>query len=82
MPADKAIAAYREWLAKFDDLGWRIDWEQFKARNDTDTGFAIPSPDRRKSGNWVLEEIPRIRGRAERKAAMKRPGTKESEVAA
>lgn len=73
MPADKAIAAYRDWLAKFDDMGWRIDWESFRKRNDTDTGFAIPSPERRRSGNWVLEEVPRIKGRAERKAALKRP---------
>ena len=30
MPADKAIVAYRDWLAKFDDKGWRIDWDTFK----------------------------------------------------
>ena len=69
MPADKAIAAYREWLAKFDDKGWRIDWEEFKRRNGKDNGFAIPSPARRTSGNWVLEEIPLLEGRAERKTA-------------
>jgi hypothetical protein len=69
IPADKAIAAYREWLAKFDDKGWRIDWTEFKRRNGTDSGFAIPSPARRNSGNWVLEQIPLIEGRAERKIA-------------
>ena len=30
MPADKAVVAYRDWLAKFDDKGWRIDWDEFK----------------------------------------------------
>ena len=69
MPADKAIAAYREWLAKFDDMGWRIDWEEFKRRNGKDSGFAIPSPARRTSGNWVLEQVPLIEGREERKIA-------------
>ena len=68
MPADKAIAAYREWLAKFDDKGWRIDWAEFKRRNGDDTGFAIPCPSRRTSGNWVLEPVPLLKGRADRKA--------------
>ncbi len=67
MPADKAVAAYREWLEKFDDMGWRIDVDEFHRRNGKDTAFAIPCPDRRHSGNWVIEEIPRIKNRAERK---------------
>jgi phenylpropionate dioxygenase-like ring-hydroxylating dioxygenase large terminal subunit len=67
MPADKAIAAYREWLAKFDDLGWRIDVNEFNARNGKDAAFSIPCPARRTSGNWVLEEIPRIKNRDQRK---------------
>ncbi len=65
MPADKAIDVYRNWLAKFDDKGWRIDWETFRHRNDTDTGFAIPSPDRRTAGNWVMEEMPRFDSHAQ-----------------
>ncbi|KAA3623227.1 MAG: hypothetical protein DWQ08_11885 [Proteobacteria bacterium] len=67
MPADKAIVAYRSWLEKFDDMGWRIDINAFEERNNKDTAFAIPCPGRRTSGNWVLEEIPRIKNRAERK---------------
>ena len=67
MPADKAIVAYRAWLEKFDDMGWRIDLNAFNARNDKDVAFAIPSPDRRTSSNWVIEEIPRIKSRAKRK---------------
>ena len=66
-PSDKAVAAYREWLAKFDDKGWRIDVNEFNARNGQDTAYAIPCPGRRTSGNWVLDEIPRIKSRAERK---------------
>jgi phenylpropionate dioxygenase-like ring-hydroxylating dioxygenase large terminal subunit len=67
MPADKPIAAYREWLRKFDDMGWRIDWDEFKRRNGKDTAFAIPCPARRTSGNWVLEEVPLLGSRADRR---------------
>jgi hypothetical protein len=66
-PSDKAVATYREWLAKFDDKGWRIDVNEFNVRNGQDTAYAIPCPGRRTSGNWVLEEIPLIKSRAERK---------------
>jgi phenylpropionate dioxygenase-like ring-hydroxylating dioxygenase large terminal subunit len=66
-PSDKAIVAYRDWLAKFDDMGWRIDVNEFNARNGRDMAFAIPCPARRTSGNWVIEEIPRIKNRTERK---------------
>ena len=69
MPADKAIVAYRDWLAKFDDKGWRIDWNTFKARHGKDMMYAIPSPGRRTSGNWVLEAVPLFKNRAARKAA-------------
>ena len=67
MPADKAVVAYRQWLAKFDDKGWRIDWDEFQRRNGKDTAFAIPSPKRRETGNWVLEAVPLMKSRAERK---------------
>ncbi len=68
VPSDSPIAAYREWLARFDDNGWRIDWEEFQHRNGKTTAFAIPSPARRSSGNWVLEPVPLMDGRAARKA--------------
>jgi phenylpropionate dioxygenase-like ring-hydroxylating dioxygenase large terminal subunit len=61
MPADKAIAAYRDWLERFDNRGWRIDIDEFNRRNGKDTAFAIPCPDRRDSRNWVLDEIPVIK---------------------
>ena len=67
MPADKAVVAYREWLARFDDAGWRIDIEEFKRRNGTDTAFAIPSPGRRQSKNWVIEAVPLVKSRADRR---------------
>jgi hypothetical protein len=66
MPADLAISDYREWLKKFDDMGWRIDWTEFKKRHGIDKAYAIPSPARRTSGNWVLDEIPLLKSRAQR----------------
>ncbi len=69
VPADKPIATYREWLRKFDGMGWRIDWEEFKRRSGTDTAFAIPSPARRTEGNWVLDPIPLIGAAEELKVA-------------
>ena len=69
MPADKAIVAYRDWLAKFDEKGWRIDWNTFKTRHGNDMMYAIPSPGRRTSGNWVLATVPLFKNRAARKAA-------------
>ena len=58
MPADKAIVAYRSWLQKFDNNGWRIDIEEFKRLNGTDVAFAIPSPARKTSGNWCSTHCP------------------------
>ncbi len=65
-PSDKAVVAYRSWLEKFDDMGWRIDWKDFQARNGEEAALSIPCPGRRTSGNWVLEEVPRIKSRSVR----------------
>ena len=67
MPSDKAVVAYSEWLARFDDAGWRIDLDEFNRRNGGDTAFAIPSPARRESKNWVVESIPLVKSRSDRK---------------
>ncbi|MCC7258645.1 MAG: hypothetical protein IT486_09750, partial [Gammaproteobacteria bacterium] len=70
VPADKAVVGYRDWLRKFDDKGWRIDWDDFKARNGKNNiAFAIPSPGRRTGGNWVLEPVPLLKNREARKEA-------------
>jgi len=74
MPADAPIAEYRKWLATFDDKGWRIDWDALMARNGKDTAFAIPSPARRDSGNWVVEAVPLVKGRAERVESQRAAG--------
>ncbi len=66
-PSDTAVGAYRSWLEKFDDMGWRIDMDKFNAHHGKDRAYAIPSPSRRTSGNWVLDPVPTIKDRAERK---------------
>jgi len=67
MPADKAILTYRQWLQKFDNNGWRIDIDEFNRRNGKTEVFTIPSPDRKQSGNWVLETMPLLKGHIDRK---------------
>jgi hypothetical protein len=68
-PSDNAVAAYRKWLEKFDDNGWRIDIGKFKANHGTTKAYAIPSPARRTSKNWVLNALPLFKDRAERRKA-------------
>jgi phenylpropionate dioxygenase-like ring-hydroxylating dioxygenase large terminal subunit len=57
MPGDKTIVRYREFLKDWNARGWQLD---FKALRQADAGvaYAIPCPERRKSGNWVLEPVP------------------------
>jgi phenylpropionate dioxygenase-like ring-hydroxylating dioxygenase large terminal subunit len=59
--SDRAIVTYREWLTKFDQKGWRIDLDELKAKKGK-VAFAIPSPGRRTSGNWVLDPVPLVKG--------------------
>jgi len=67
VPADKAIVAYRQWLQKFDNKGWRIDIEEFNQMSGKDVALTIPSPARKTSGNWVLDTLPLIEGKIDRK---------------
>lgn len=61
MPADKVILQYRDKLDEFEARGWRIDMAAVQAaRERADVIFAIPSPARRESQAWVLDEVPRI----------------------
>jgi len=61
MPADKVIYLYRDSLDEWTRRGWRIDTAAMRAAQDKgDTVFAIPSPARRDSRNWVLESVPLI----------------------
>ncbi|TDJ44370.1 MAG: aromatic ring-hydroxylating dioxygenase subunit alpha [Gammaproteobacteria bacterium] len=57
LPSDAMVVRYREWLSDWDANGWRIDYKRLQAENG-DIAYAIPSPGRRDSGNWVLDTIP------------------------
>ncbi len=57
MPADKPIVEFRKWLDKWEAQGWKIDQKTLRD-NRGDIAYAIPSPDRRTTGNWVLDTIP------------------------
>ena len=47
--------------------GWRIDIDKFNANHGKTKAYAIPCPDRRTSGNWVLNPVPTVKNRAERR---------------
>jgi nitrite reductase/ring-hydroxylating ferredoxin subunit len=64
MPADKPVVAYRERLQEFEAKGWRIDNQQVKDNRDK-LAYAIPSPGRRESRNWVIDAVPLIAATAE-----------------
>ena len=68
MPADKIVVAYRDCLKAWENQGWRIDTDELN-RNRGKVAYAIPGPDRRTSGNWVLDPIPLIEAAEELKAA-------------
>lgn len=74
MPADKAVLRYREWLKQWEDKGWRIDLKTLREQRG-DVAFAIPSPARRTSGNWVLDPVPLMPAHEAKASAAKRTGT-------
>ena len=56
-PADATVVRFREWLRKWDAKGWRLDHKALQ-RDEGDVACAIPCPDRRDTGNWVLPPAP------------------------
>lgn len=61
MPADKVIDLYRDKLDDYTSRGWKIDTEALnRKRAKGDVAFAIPSPGRRESKNWVLDPTPLV----------------------
>ncbi len=68
MPTDQAAVRYREILKSWENRGWRIDIAEMNAKRG-DVAFAIPCPDRRVSGNWVLDTVPLHSAGQEKRAA-------------
>ena len=57
--SDGAVTRYRECLQEWTDKGWRVDMKSLRSQSG-DRAFAIPSPARRTSKNWVQKIIPLI----------------------
>jgi phenylpropionate dioxygenase-like ring-hydroxylating dioxygenase large terminal subunit len=57
LPTDQAVVRYRQFLTEWENRGWRIDLKKLREKAG-DVAYAIPCPDRRTSGNWVLDPIP------------------------
>jgi phenylpropionate dioxygenase-like ring-hydroxylating dioxygenase large terminal subunit len=59
MPADRVILEYRDKLKEFEARGWRMDLKALRENMiEGDIAYAIPSPGRRESRSWVLDETP------------------------
>jgi phenylpropionate dioxygenase-like ring-hydroxylating dioxygenase large terminal subunit len=58
-PGDAPVIRYREYLKDWEKRGWRID-QKILQQEYGNTAWAIPSPARRESGNWVLDPVPLI----------------------
>jgi hypothetical protein len=58
MPADQAIARYRDYFKDWEGRGWRIDVAKVN-RNRKRVAYAIPSPGRREQPKgWILDPVP------------------------
>jgi len=57
IPGDKAIVRYRDCLDDWEARGWRLDAKALNQKHG-DVAYAIPCPERRNSGNWVLDPVP------------------------
>ncbi len=58
-PGDEGIVRYRNRLKDWNARGWRLDTKALQEQHG-DVAYAIPCPDRRNSGNWVLDPVPLI----------------------
>lgn len=54
---DECVGAYRKHLKDWENKGWRIDQKTLRETSG-DVAYAIPSPARRTSKNWVLDPVP------------------------
>ncbi|MGK0498962.1 MAG: phenylpropionate dioxygenase-like ring-hydroxylating dioxygenase large terminal subunit [Oceanicoccus sp.] len=59
MSTDLVIAKYRTKLKEWEALGWRIDTDAVNAMKGKHA-YAVPSPQRRKRKNWVIDSVPLI----------------------
>jgi phenylpropionate dioxygenase-like ring-hydroxylating dioxygenase large terminal subunit len=58
---DESIVRFRNCLKDWQNHGWQMDVKTLR-KNAGDVAYAIPCPDRRSSGNWVLDPVPLVPG--------------------
>jgi phenylpropionate dioxygenase-like ring-hydroxylating dioxygenase large terminal subunit len=56
---DRGVAAYRKRRKEWTEKRWRIDVDALAADGGR-SAFAVPSPGRRESGNWVINPVPLV----------------------
>lgn len=61
LPSDAPALNYRHYLKRWEENGWRIDSKKFREMSG-DVAMAIPSPERKTTKGWVIDEIPLIKG--------------------
>jgi phenylpropionate dioxygenase-like ring-hydroxylating dioxygenase large terminal subunit len=61
VPSDAAVMSYRKHLRNWKEKGWQIDMETLRAKRQN-MAFAIPSPARRESKSWVINQVPLTAG--------------------
>jgi len=59
LPEDRGVVGYRQRTKEWTERGWRIDTDALAA-DGSNRVYAIPSPARRASGNWVIRPVPLI----------------------
>lgn len=62
-PGDASIVRFRQYLKNWAARGWCIDRKAMQEVHG-DVAFSIPCPQRRASGNWVLDPVPLLAPRA------------------
>jgi phenylpropionate dioxygenase-like ring-hydroxylating dioxygenase large terminal subunit len=59
VPTDRHVLRFREFLQDWQERGWRIDVDAIKRTEDR-IAYAIPSPARRETKEWVLDPVPTL----------------------
>ena len=66
--SDAVVTRYREFIADWENRGWRIDTDKVDALRE-EKAFAIPSPARRTAKGWAIEAAPTVQPKVAAKAA-------------
>jgi phenylpropionate dioxygenase-like ring-hydroxylating dioxygenase large terminal subunit len=57
--SDRHVLRFREFLGEWQAQGWRIDVDEVERTGDR-VAYAIPSPARRETKDWVLDPVPTL----------------------